>query len=142
MATPRLPEAHRPDPIECKVHGPGERSYHVFYQMLAGVTAPAERAALGLKSDASEYAYLRPSASGPSVSSAADGASAAEARGEAAAEWAETEAKLAAIGLGAQLAAAVRRTLAAVLTLGQVWFSDPERRGSLCSGSPAGRRQG
>jgi len=90
--------------------GPKERSYHIFYQLLAGTT-PSERAALRL-GEAQSYRLL------------ADGGADIRVPGvDDATEFAHVRAGLTAVGVEASQQDQVWRIVAAVLLLGNVRFS-------------------
>ena len=94
----------------------GERSYHAFYQLLAGVT-DAQRKELRLpKRDASHFAYLRAGVAG--VAGVDDRAA-----------HAEVVAALGDVGFAPAEIDAVYRVVAAVLWLGNVEFEDEAVRG-------------
>ena len=104
---------------------PGERSYHVFYQLLAGATK-AQRKALRLDdANPSAYAYL---ASTP-------GASYTLADVDDGAAFRATLAAMAVVGLAPGDVDAVLRVVAAVLHLGNVAFA-PDGDGA----KPAGKK--
>ena len=94
----------------------GERSYHAFYQLLAGAT-DAQRKELRLpKRDASHFAYLRAGVAG--VAGVDDRAA-----------HAEVVAALRDVGFAPAEIDAVYRVVAAVLWLGNVEFEDEAVRG-------------
>ena len=64
--------------------GDGERNYHIFYQMLAGVAEPEERASLHLLGEPAEYLYLQ----GPTTVDGVDDKD----------DWAKTGASLGSLG--------------------------------------------
>ena len=93
---------------------PGERSYHVFYQLCRGAAAD-ERAAclLPAADDLETFAYLRGSGCTqiPGVDDAA--------------EFAEVKRAMGDVGIGADQQRGIWRVLSAVLWLGNVEFSSP-----------------
>ncbi|KAJ2635329.1 Myosin type-2 heavy chain 1, partial [Coemansia sp. RSA 1694] len=102
---------------------PTERNYHIFYQLLAG--APDElRAELSLNGEHASWQafhYTRQCGSIAGVDDAED--------------FAVTDASLGMVGIGHEQRAAIWRTLAGILHLGNVSFSGTESMGSYVDSS-------
>ena len=91
----------------------GERNYHVFYQLLAGLKKD-ERAAVHLEPPIDEFSLLNQSGC-----VAIDGV-------DDAAEMKRTRTAMVAVGMGEEAISRVTGTLAAVLLLAQLAFSQDE----------------
>jgi len=104
--------------------GPGERSYHIFYQMLAGANEE-ERRELSLQSSCSAYAYLR---GGTDAISGVDDA----------AQWRETAARMSLLGIGGERRGELMRVIAAVLAIGNIGFTAADD-GTRCVSGEGGR---
>ena len=117
-------------------HSPGERSYHVFYQMTAGIRGEERRRRLGLGDaeharDAHErFTYLTPKLASGEQQGANErvlrfaAEAAPQLRGSAAsfdaAQWRETVGRLKNIGLDECMIDYVTNALAAILALGNL----------------------
>ncbi|KAK3269336.1 hypothetical protein CYMTET_22219 [Cymbomonas tetramitiformis] len=130
--------------------GADERSYHIFYQMLLGVTDPAQRSELGLLDSPAMYTYLEgrqysDTEAGAGHGAASDmeeedaGAAERGAReplsakhllpsgGDDQKQWAETHTALLALGLSQEEIKDLLKVLSAVLLLGNITLGRKEQ---------------
>ncbi|EFJ51474.1 type XI myosin heavy chain MyoB [Volvox carteri f. nagariensis] len=103
-----------------------ERSFHIFYQLVYGAS-PGDRAAWRLPESASDFAYLARSSC-----FTLPGQCNVE-------EYHHTRRAMSHIGLSEQQQSAVLATVAAVLHLGNITFTDSDGEGAVVAGAP-GRR--
>ncbi|KAJ2689086.1 Myosin type-2 heavy chain 1 [Coemansia spiralis] len=106
---------------------PTERNYHIFYQLLAG--APDElRAELRLNGEHASWQAFHYTRQGGEGCGTIAGVNDAE-------DFAVTDASLGLVGIGDEQRAAIWRTLAGILHLGNVTFSGTESTGSYVDSS-------
>ncbi|KAJ2826743.1 Myosin type-2 heavy chain 1, partial [Coemansia sp. 'formosensis'] len=106
---------------------PTERNYHIFYQLLAG--APDElRAELKLDGEYASWQAFHYTRQGGDGCGTITGVNDAE-------DFAVTDASLGMVGIGDEQRAAIWRTLAGILHLGNVTFSGTESTGSYVDSS-------
>ncbi|KAJ2875046.1 Myosin type-2 heavy chain 1, partial [Coemansia aciculifera] len=106
---------------------PTERNYHIFYQLLAG--APDElRAELRLNGEHGSWQAFHYTRQGGDGCGTIAGVNDAE-------DFAVTDASLGMVGIGDEQRAAIWRTLAGILHLGNVTFSGTESTGSYVDSS-------
>ncbi|KAJ2262386.1 Myosin type-2 heavy chain 1 [Coemansia sp. RSA 376] len=106
---------------------PTERNYHIFYQLLAG--APDElRAELRLDGEYGSWQAFHYTRQGGDGCGTIAGVNDAE-------DFAVTDASLGMVGIGDEQRAAIWRTLAGILHLGNVMFSGTESTGSYVDSS-------
>jgi len=120
---------------------PGERSYHVFYQLCAGASEQQKRE-LGLQGGATAFRYLVPSGADPSSPATAASLRLADVDdGEA---LRATLDAMDVIGLDEAAVEAVLRVVAAVLHLGNIEFEDEseQRTGNEEGGARLAARGG
>ena len=130
-------------PVQVRVvrHAAAERSFHIFYQLLAAAAKQDEPrlCALGVAAPAAAFGCLVPSA--PSASSEASSAASREpAAGDAAldaARYEETAAALAAIGVSAEEVEAGLRLVAGLLHLSNVMLVGDEAAAVCAEARPA-----
>ncbi|KAJ2743123.1 Myosin type-2 heavy chain 1 [Coemansia sp. BCRC 34301] len=106
---------------------PTERNYHIFYQLLAGASDEL-RAELRLDGEHASWQafhYTRQGGDGCGTIAGVDDAG----------DFAVTDASLGMVGIGKEQRAAIWRTLAGILHLGNVTFSGTESMGSYVDSS-------
>ena len=113
------------------VHAAGECTYHMYYQLVAGLSS-SERSAFGVDADPSKYAYTR-SGSGKATER--------KKFHDDVAGFKESKKVLTQIGVNEQMLNAVFQTLAGLLHLGNIQLGENVNGDSMVVGGTAGLKR-